>query len=99
MMFKREATEEMEITSFEPPRSYTLGCESHGCRYETTFTLSAEGDGTDVELHFEARPLTVTAKVLGVLTRPLIKMCAKEVAKDLDDLKETVEATRGSQSV
>ena len=34
---KRDATEEMEITAFEPDKHYSVGAESCGCVYETHF--------------------------------------------------------------
>ena len=46
IMFKREATEEMEVTAFDPPHSYALGAESHGCRYHSEFRFTAKGDVT-----------------------------------------------------
>jgi hypothetical protein len=90
-MFKREATEEMEVTAFDPPRSYTLGCESCGCRYSTVMRFTPRGAGTDVAMTFEATPLTTFAKVMSPLMKPMVKSCLKQVAKDLDDLKASVE--------
>ena len=43
VMFKRECTEEMEIVSFDPPKGYAIGCESHGCRYRTDLRVTASG--------------------------------------------------------
>jgi carbon monoxide dehydrogenase subunit G len=92
IMFKREATEEMEVTAFDPPRSYALGCENHGCKYHSVLTFTPNGDGTDVEMTFEATPLTVFAKVMSVAMSPMIKKVAVECSKDLDDLKAAVES-------
>ncbi|MEM7244966.1 MAG: SRPBCC family protein [Acidobacteriota bacterium] len=86
VMFGREATEEMEVTRFDPPRSYELFCESHGCRYVTTMAFSPEGDGTKIEMDFEATPLTFMAKVMSVVMKPMLNSCLKETAKDLDDI-------------
>ena len=44
-MFGREATEEMEVVEFEPPRRYVLGAESHGSRYRTEIRFAETGDG------------------------------------------------------
>jgi hypothetical protein len=62
VVFKREATEEMEVTAFDPPRGYTLGCESHGCRYRTDFRFEPAAGGTRVTMTFAAEPLTFFAK-------------------------------------
>ena len=91
VMYGREATEEMEVTGFEPPNSVTLGCESHGCRYRSVFTFEPTKGGTDVRLEFEATPLTAFAKVMSFLMKPAIKGVAKAVEQDLRDIKSAAE--------
>ncbi len=91
-VFNREATEEMEVTDFHPPRGYSVGCESHGCRFDTDFTFSPDGEGTALEMTFRAKPVTFGAKVMSVLMRPMMKSVMKECAKDLDDLKAAAES-------
>jgi len=81
----------MEVTAFDPPRSYTLGSESCGCRYSSVLRFTPKGSGTDVTMTFEAVPLTTFAKIMSVVMRPLIKSSLKLIAKDLDDLKAAVE--------
>ena len=49
-MFKREATEEMQVSAFERDRSYTLACDSCSCAYEFTHSFKPEGDGTVLEI-------------------------------------------------
>jgi len=93
IMFKREATEEMEIARFEPPHDYSLLCESHGCRYVTDFHITPDGGGSKIEMVFNAEPLTTMAKVMGFVMKPLLKSCMKETAKDLQDLKRAVEGS------
>jgi len=92
VMFKREATEELEVTAFDPPRSYAIGAVSCGSRFHTEFRFTPKGTGTEVALDFQAEPLTFFAKVMSVLMKPMIKACAKAVGKDLDDLKAAIEA-------
>lgn len=96
VMFGREAAEEMTITSFDPPHVYVLECTNHGCRYraEMRFQPASDGDGgaSDVELGFRAEALTWFTRMLSVLMRPMISMCAKQCARDLDDLQAAAEA-------
>lgn len=92
VMFGREATEEMEVVSFDAPSSYALGAESHGTRYLSTFTLSEKHRGTEVHLLFEATPLTLVAKIMSFLMKPMIKKVMAECSKDLDDIKRAIEA-------
>jgi len=90
-MFGREATEEMEMLSFDPPRSYSVGCESCGCRYRSDFTFTPKHGGTELAMSFEATPLTLPAKIMGVLMKPMMKKMIAECAKDLDHLADSIE--------
>jgi carbon monoxide dehydrogenase subunit G len=90
-MFGREATEEMEITAFDPPRSYTMECKNHGCHYVSEFRCKPDGAGTELEMVFQAHPLNLFAKVMGTLMRPFAKKLVAACSKDLDDLARAAE--------
>jgi hypothetical protein len=96
VMFGREATEEMTVTAFEPPKRYTLAAESHGSRYHTELSFAPDGQGTRVTMSFAAMPVTFMARVMGVLMRPMMKGIVKMCAKDLDDLKSAIERDRNA---
>lgn len=92
IMFKREATEELEFTAFKPNASYEVGCESCGCSYNTTFTFTPAGDGTDVTLDLQCRPLTFMAKLMspiGILFAGTMKKC---MDGDMSCLKAVAES-------
>lgn len=89
-VFGREATEEMTVVEFVPPERYVLGAESHGCRYRSALAFASVAGGTRVTMTFAAEPLTLVAKVLSFLMRPMFKSMTKECAKDLDDLEAAV---------
>lgn len=92
VVFKKEATEEFEITDFEPPRRYVVGAESCGCAYKTTFHFVPNGNVTDVDVEVIAEPVTFMAKLVSPLTNLLFsRMMAKCMAKDLDELKQVAE--------
>lgn len=92
VMFGREATEEMWIDSFEPPRGYSVAAQSGGARYLTTFTFAPKGGGTDVRMEFSAVPANLVAKVLGGLMGPLMAgSMRKALEKDMDELKAAAE--------
>lgn len=91
MMFGREATEEMTVTAFEPPKRYTLSAESHGSRYHTELSFVPDGQGTRMTMTFQGTPVTLMARVMSVLMRPMMKGVAKACAKDLDDIKTAIE--------
>ena len=94
-MFGKECTEEMVISSFDPPSGYDVVCENHGCRYESRFRLSATETGTNLSMTFDATPLTVVAKIFCFIFRPMLKSCFKQCAKDLADLERSLDADGG----
>lgn len=92
IMFGREATEEMEVGAYEPPTRYTLVAASHGAKYHSEFLFDEVDGGTRVRLTFDATPVTFFAKVMAVLTKPMQKKIYDLLCKDLDDIKESIEA-------
>ena len=95
IMFKREASEVMEITTFDPPRSMATRAESCGCLYHTEFRCTPSGGGTDLELLFDGQPQSFFGKLMGFLFSFMMKSCIKETEKDLDDIKAAVEGHAG----
>ena len=94
VMFKREATEEMEFVGFEPGQSYTVACDSCGCHYETTYSFNADGNGnTQVECAFGNTPVTFMARLMSPLGKMMSGSLKKCLEKDMDELKAVAEAT------
>lgn len=87
LMFKREATETMEITAFDPPRSYTTVANSCGCLYECTFRFAPQGSGTQVTAEFSWTAQTFFARLMAPLGKLMSSMCMKAFNKDLEELK------------
>jgi len=92
MMFKREATEAMEVTAFDRGRSYTIGCTSCGCEYESTWRFLAEGGATQVEFEMGYRPVSFFAKAMSPLGRLMAPMMKKCFEKDFQALKAVAES-------
>ncbi|MGB0717534.1 MAG: SRPBCC family protein, partial [Phycisphaerae bacterium] len=92
VMFNKEATEEMEITQLTTGESYTVICESCGCHYESIFRFEPDGERTHVAMEFNAKPLTLFAKltspIAGLLFGSMMRKC---MLKDLEDLKAFAE--------
>lgn len=93
LMFGREATEEMWIDAFDPPRQYSVAAESGGAHYLTTFDfLPDDSGGTNVKMVFGAEPVNLVAKVMGTLMGPLMAgAMQKALEKDMDELKAACE--------
>ena len=91
-MFGREATETMEITEFEPGRSYKTFAENCGCEYVSGFTVNPAEGGCEVVMDFRSTPQTFLAKILSVMMAPMMKTLVKCVQDDLSDLKKFAES-------
>lgn len=91
VMFGKEATEEMEVVAFEPPRRYALQAESHGSRYYSELLFEERDGGTQVTMIFQGTPVTFMAKLVSFLMRPFMKKIMQGCAEDLDDLKRHLE--------
>ena len=91
-MFGKEATEEMTVTAYEPPRLYAMGADSCGMRYATTFRFAPDGGGTRVDVEMVATAQTITAKIMGLLMgwimAPMMRKC---FAADMDDMAAAAE--------
>jgi len=94
-LFRFASTQEVEITHFEPPRHYALACESHGSRYLTEVRLEPNRTGTQVEMRFEAQPQSFMAKAMVQTMQPMLDSVARELERDLEDMKAVLEAASG----
>lgn len=91
IMFGKACSEEMWITAFEPPRGYTVECDSCGAHYATQFRFEPHGDGTRVEQEFTCRASSFMAKLMSPLARLMMKPMLQAMDQDLDDLKAAAE--------
>lgn len=94
-MFGREATEEFEVTTYDPPRA--LGLYVDGARgsskrgeYRFDYRLEPDGGGTLVHMHGS---ISGMPKVLGWLGKLLASPFKKACAKDLAALAAYLERT------
>jgi carbon monoxide dehydrogenase subunit G len=92
VMFKKEHTEEMWISAFEPPDSYTVQADTCGADYFTTFTFTPAGEGTRVDVRFRSNARTLGGWLmapLGFLFKGMLRKCLE---KDLAALKQAAES-------
>lgn len=93
VIMKKEATEEMWITDFQPPKSYKVEANSHGMLYETLFQFEPEDDGTRVTWVFNGTPQTFGAKLTAPIFNLMFKgIMTKCMQGDVDALKAVAEA-------
>lgn len=94
-MYGSEATEEMWIAEFDPPRSYAVEAESHGTRYRSVLTFAPEGGGTRVAMSFEGTPVSFAARLFSVLGGLMAGSVRRMIRADLEDAKRSVEREAG----
>jgi carbon monoxide dehydrogenase subunit G len=92
VVFGKESTEEIEVTRFDPPRSYAAQCETCGARFTSTLSLAPQGDGTLVTFQSGAQALSLFAKIMSRLSALMAPSMNKLFAADLDDLRRAAEA-------
>ena len=91
VMFGKEATEEMEITDFQPNKSFRVEAESCGSHYIADYAFRAENNATIIERTFNARPVTLMAKLMSPMLffmKGFLKKCLED---DLTCLKNFIE--------
>jgi len=92
VMFGKDCTEEMQITAFDPGRSYEITCHSCGAEYRTIFHFAQDGDGTRVDAEFSTRATSFWAKLMAPLGWMMKGMMKKCLQQDLDDLQKVAES-------
>ena len=91
-MFGKEATEEMEVSSLEPQRSYTTIADGHSVHYISTMSVEAAGDGTLLSMTFGAAPQGGFAKFMAATVGRLMKGATRKmIVRDLEDIAKAVE--------
>jgi len=91
-MFGKECTEEMEITEFEPGRSYVVVCDSCGCMMRSTFLFTQDRDISRVEMTMNCKPRTFMAKVMTTVMGPMMrKSMLKCMRSDFEDMRHVIE--------
>jgi len=92
IMFKREATEEMEITEFEPGKGLAIEADSCGAHFTSRFTFTPEGDQVRVDIEFSTRATSFFAVLFAPLGWLMMGSMKKAIEKDMDELKAAAEA-------
>ena len=98
VMFGKEATEEMEITDFQPNESYRVEAESCGTHYVTDYTFRNDGTATIVELSFAGNPVSLMGKLMSPMFFFMKNTLRKCLEEDLSCLKKFIENQAGVTS-
>lgn len=90
-MFGQTATEEMEISDFQPNRSYDVVAESNGTKYHSRYTFTERDNGTLVEMVFKGTPTTFAGRLMSVAGFMFAGATRKALEADMNDLKRVAE--------
>ena len=91
-MFGKDATEEMTINEFDPPRGYKVEAASHGCSYHSEFRFTSEGDATRATMLFRGEAHSLLAKIMMFLMGSMMrKSTCKMMDADMADLQRFLE--------
>lgn len=90
----REDTQTMEITAFDPPERYSVGCDSCGAYFESNFRFAALANNATnltLDVRTEARSLMakLTSPIANLMFGKIMRKCMED---DLDDLKQAAES-------
>ena len=91
VMFGKEAVEEMEITHFDAPTTYTVEADSCGAHFVSTYSLREVAGTTTLRLELRTRANTFMAKVMSPLGLLMAGSMKKLIAKDNADIKRAAE--------
>ena len=86
---------QMEVTSFEANRGYTVTHHKAGVRIDTMFSFEAMGSRTRVGIEFEMDPQGLPPGLLSPLEWAIGGKVRNVLSDDLDDLKQAVEQATG----
>jgi hypothetical protein len=84
-------TAEMEVTSFEKNKTYTITHHKGGLRIDTVFWFEQAGDGTKVTVEFELDSSGLPPGFLAPLNWAIAGKVRDVIGHDLDELKSSLE--------
>jgi uncharacterized protein YndB with AHSA1/START domain len=83
---------EMEITSFERNRTYTISHHKAGVQIDTTFWFESALGGTSISVEFELESGGLPPGLLAPLGWAIERKVTQVLSHDLADLKHSVES-------
>ncbi|MDP7069948.1 MAG: SRPBCC family protein [Phycisphaerales bacterium] len=97
LLFKRETTETMEITAFEPPLRYLVEADSCGAHFASELRCEPDGGAATVlSMTMETTPRTWFAKLMKPLARLTMGTTRKMLERDLDDIAAACTGSGGA---
>jgi hypothetical protein len=89
---------DMEVTSFQHDRTYTISHSKGGVRIDTMFWFEPLGDGTKVSIEFELDTAGLPPGLLTPLNWAIAGKVRDVIEHDLKDLKTSLETDQGTMA-
>ena len=80
----REASTDLEVTEYAENERVRIVSEAGDAVWDTVFTVAPAGEGTELKMVMDARPQTLSARLVVPL---ILRMVKRAVATDLDAVK------------
>ena len=92
-MMGRQDTETLEVIAFDRPHSYTIGCDSCGAYFKSTFRFTPVDNETDVTLEVDLEARSVFARLMAPIGRMMFNATMRKCLEaDLEDIKQVAES-------
>jgi carbon monoxide dehydrogenase subunit G len=91
VMFGREATESMAVTTVDEGRSYTVESTSRGVHYTSVVRVEPQGQGCRLSWEFAAEPTSLSSRFMALFARLFEGSTRKALMADLDDIAAAAE--------
>ena len=88
LMKGKESSTELEVTEYVENDRIRLVADSHGTVWDTTFTVTPDDDGTELNMTMDARSYKLVPKIMNPLIKGMVK---KMIEIDMDYVKKFCE--------
>ncbi len=93
MMKGRENSVELEVAELRQNECVRMVSDAGGTIWDSVFSVSENGEMTDLSLTMDVRPYKLSARLMNVLVRPMI---VRALEADMDAVKAYCEAQSAS---
>jgi carbon monoxide dehydrogenase subunit G len=91
MMFGKNAFETMWISAAESGHWYETTAENHGAIYTTRVSVDDSNGKTELTMQFSARPVSIAAKAMSLMSFMFNGTIRKMLQQDLEDVRQAAE--------
>ena len=87
LLLGRRTSEEMSMTTFEPPLRYVVEAEACGARFVSELRCEPDGEGaTMLSMTMKTTPITFLARLMKPIAKLTMATSRKMIEQDLEDI-------------